>query len=167
MNIHRKTRKFLLHVPEKYAILWVIQRCEVIMFKKIRNFTSSCCVLFTLLVFLLFAIGKLFSEFEVALNLPKTAMLFGTCALLCLCSGILFVKKIPFGIRILMHYFLVLGAMYLVFAVIGKFISSSLQSLVMLAFVTLIYSIIALVYAFLRTKLDTKESTQYKSMFKK
>ena len=137
------------------------------MFKKIQNFTSTCCVLFTFLMFVLFGLGKLFSDFEVALNLPKTAMLLGTCALLCLCSGILFIKKLPFGVRIIAHYFLVLGAMYLVFAVIGKFISTSLQSLVMLAFVTLLYSIVSLVYALVRNKFDKKADVQYKSMFKK
>jgi len=137
------------------------------MVKKIQKFLSACCILFTFLVFALYGLGKLFSDFEVGLNLEKAAMLLGTCAILCLCSCVLFIKKLPMYVRILLHYLLVLGSMFLIFAVIGKIISTSLQSLVMLSAVTLLYSVIALVYALFQTRSGKKTTKKYTPIFKK
>ena len=137
------------------------------MFKKIQLLLTRSCILFTLLVFILYSIGKLFLHSGNPMALENLPLLFVTCLLLCLCHRILYVKKLHTVVRVLLHYAAVLVAMFAVFAVFTDIISTSLQSLILLSLLTLLYSAVALVYTFWTTRSDKKTNEEYTPMFKK
>lgn len=137
------------------------------MSKKIQKILTDSCILFTIFVFIIYAAGYCFQQRSVTLALSGAAMLLASCAVLCIFRRVLTYKKLPMIVRILVHYILVLGSAFLVFAVIGKIVSTSVQSLIMLSAVTLIYSIFALAYAFIESKQDKNAKDEYTSMFKK
>ena len=140
---------------------------EIIMSKKIQKILTDSCILFTIFVFIIYAAGYCFQQKSVTLALSGTAMLLATCVVLSIFRGVLTYKKLPMVVRILVHYLLVLSSAFLAFAVIGKIVSTSLQSLIMLSVVTLLYSIIALAYAFIESKQNKNAKDEYTSMFKK
>ncbi|MBQ9133341.1 MAG: hypothetical protein IJX64_02280 [Clostridia bacterium] len=137
------------------------------MAKKIQKILTDSCILFTIFVFIIYAAGYCFQQKSVTLALSGTAMLLGVCIVLSVFRRVLTYKKLPMIVRILIHYALVLGSAFLGFAVIGKIISTSLQSLIMLSAITLLYSMFALAYAFLESKQDKNAKDEYTSMFRK
>lgn len=137
------------------------------MLKKIQKLLTDSCILFTLLVFILYSIGNIFLDSGNPMTLDKLPLLFLTCLLFCLCHRILYVKQLHMVARVLLHYVAVLAAMFVVFAVFTDIISTSLQSLIMLSIITLLYSVIALVYTFWNTRSGKKAKEEYSPMFKK
>ena len=137
------------------------------MLKNIQKILTDSCILFTILVFIVYGIGYCIPDQSVTIAINGAAMLFGICIVLCIFRKILHVKKVPILVRALIHYLLVLFTAFLAFAVIGKIVSNSLQSLAMLAIVTLLYSVFALVYAYIESKQDNKNQEEYTSMFRK
>ena len=137
------------------------------MLKNIQKILKDSCILFTIFVFILYGIGYCIPEQSVTIAFSGAAMLLGVCIVLCIFRRVLHMTRLPLLTRILLHYLLVLGAAFLGFAVIGRIVSTSLQSLVMLSIVTFLYSIFALVYAFIESKQDKNAKDEYTSMFKK
>ena len=136
------------------------------MFTKFKNLFVRACVLFTFITFLLYLIGYIIVSKTITLNLLSVVSLFAFCMLLCLLNNIFKLKKVALGIRIVLHYFLVLASTYIIFGLIGNIVSTSLASLFMLAIVTLVYSIVVLIFV-LSKKSENSENTEYSSMFRK
>ena len=99
------------------------------MAKKIQKILTDSCILFTIFVFIIYAAGYCFQQRSVTLALSGTAMLLGVCIVLSIFRRVLTYKQLPMIVRILIHYALVLGSAFLGFAVIGKIVSTSVQSL--------------------------------------
>lgn len=135
--------------------------------KKLQKLLADACILFTVLAFVLFSIGAITVDYVVALSFGGTVLLFVTSIVLVLCSRILYAKKLHMIIRILLHYGIVLGAAFLIFAVIGRIVSTSLAALVLLAGITFLYTAIALAYALWTTRANKSNGTSYDPMFKK
>ena len=135
--------------------------------KKIQKILTDSCILFAVLIFIVYGIGYCVLGQSVTMAMNGIAMLFAICVALCIFHKVLTYKKWPLPVRILLHYLLVLSAAYLSFAVIGKVVSTSPQSLAMLAIITLLYTVFALVYAFLGSKQKANAQEDYVSMFKK
>ncbi len=148
-------------------MVMVILLCEVVMIKKTQKLLTDTCILFTVLAFVLFGIGSVSVEYAIALSFSGTVLLFCTALMLALCSRIFSIKKLHMAFRVLLHYVAVLAASFLIFAVIGKIVSTSLATLVLLSVITLLYSVIAFIYALWKTRYVRKGSKDYTSLFKK
>lgn len=135
--------------------------------KKIQKFLSDSCILFTLFVFILYTAGFFLIDGSVSLSFGGVLSLLAICAVLSLFRRVLTSKKLPLIWRVLIHYILVLGSAFLAFSIIGKIISTSLQSLVMLSIITFLYSVFALISVVLESKPDSNEKEEYQSMFRK
>ena len=139
----------------------------MIMQNKIQKILTDSCILFTILLFIVYGIGYCVLGHSVTMAINGATMLFCVCIVLTVFRKVLTWNKLPLALRILSHYLLVLGAAFLSFAVVGKIVSTSLASLVMLSIVTLLYTIFALVYAFIESKRDKNAKDEYTSMFRK
>ncbi len=134
--------------------------------KKIRNFLTDTCILFTAFVFILYIAGYILVSNTITITLSAMFALFVSCFLLRVFHTVLHIKKLPFILRILIHYLLVVIAAYIGFVFIAKIVTNSLATFVLLLFVTLLYTAIAVVIALIQNKKKTVEDTkEYKSMF--
>lgn len=137
------------------------------MIERIKKLLTDSCILFTVFVFILYIVGNVLVSKTITITLGTAALLFVCCIMLCLFHGILYVKKIHIALRIILHYLLVLAAAYLGFAIIGKIVSNSLETLVMLSLVTFIYSVLALILFIVSDKKKEEQKGTYTSIFKK
>ncbi len=135
--------------------------------KNIRKLLTDTCTLFTVLAFLLYGVGKLVVEYTVGLSFENAVLLFITSLMLTLCNRIFLLQRLHIAVRILLHYLAVLGASFLLFAVIGGIVSTSLATLVLLACISIGYSAMALGYALWKTRAPKEEPPAYRSQFKK
>ena len=141
-------------------------RSGCIMFDKIKKYLTEVCILFTLLIFLLYLVGTALIISTITINLASICVLFGLSLLLTLLNRILFIKKIGLALRMLIHYFSVLASSFVLFGVIGKVLSTSLATLFMLSIVTLVYSVFAVLIITLGSK-NKNVKEEYTSMFNK
>lgn len=135
--------------------------------KNIQKILTDTCILFTVLAFLLYGVGKLVVEYTVGLSFENAALLFVTSLMLMLCSRIFLLQRLHIAVRILLHYLAVLGASFLLFAVIGGIVSTSLATLVLLGCISIVYSALALGYALWKTRAPREAPPAYRSQFKK
>lgn len=136
------------------------------MFNKIKTIFNDACILFTLLTFILYCAAFIAVKEAVAFSIVGVFALFGLSLILSIIRQVLYIKSFSLPLRILIHYLLVLICSFLLFAVIGKVVTTSLASLVLLAIVTLVYSILSLVFVLLGNNPKEHNET-YTSMFKK
>ena len=135
------------------------------MLNKIKTVLTETCVLFTLLTIILYCVGFIAVNDAVTFKPSGVFTLLALSFLLSVIKRVLFIKSISIPVKILLHYLLVLAASFLLFAVIGNVVSTSLATLVLLASVTLVYSVITLIFVLRNNK--KQDETNYTSMFRK
>ncbi len=135
------------------------------MLKRIKKIFTETCIIFTILTLLLYCVGYLTVSSEISFKISGVFTLILLSFLLSVTKRILYVKSISVPVRIILHYLLVISVSYVIFALIGNIITTSLATLALLALVTLIYSIVTLVFVLRGEKKQAE--TEYQSMFKK
>lgn len=136
------------------------------MFGTVKKILREACVMFTLLTFILYCIGYIIVSKTITLNLGSIAILFVMCLVLCLFKRILYIKNIPLFYKAVIHYVIVLGSAFLLFSVIGKVVTTSLASLIMLSVITLIYTIATIIILLISSK-NENATGEYTSIFNK
>ena len=139
------------------------------MLEKIKKTLTDSCILFTVFVFILYIAGNLLVSNTITITLTTATMLFLCCICLRIFHNVLYAKKIPIALRIIIHYLLVLTAAYIGFALIAKIVTNSLAAIIMLSSVTLVYSVFAVTVVLLFGKKNETENNkkEYQSIFKK
>lgn len=120
--------------------------------KTVKKILTDVCILFTVLAFLLYGVGALTVEYKVGLSFGNAFLLFATSLMLTICNRIFLIQKFHIAVRILLHYVSVLGASFLLFAVIGGIVTTSLASLVLFSCISFFYSALALGYTLWKTR---------------
>ena len=133
--------------------------------KKATSFFTSVCVIFTLFTVVLhladFALGGSSSA------LVSQLLLLLACLLLAAANRILSAKKLPIGVRLLLHYLAVCAVVLGVSAIVGRVVSKPVQALILLSCVTLFYIGFAVGYLIINRKKKAKQNDaeEYKSIF--
>ena len=132
---------------------------------------KTACVYFTVSQFFITAVYQLTAQ-----NGTKgQVVLFETELILLLFSVVMSViqdvfkiKKLSFGLKLLIHYLLCMAAVVLMFIAVTKDITNARSILFMLIFATVIYAVFAVIAVIVKLSKDKKEkeSEEYKPMFK-
>lgn len=133
--------------------------------KKVTAYLTSACVIFTL-----FTIGLHVAEFALGggiAALSRQLLLLFACLLFAASNALLGLKRLPVGARLLLHYLAVGLVFFAVLGIIGQTVTKPLQALILLACITVLYLIFAVIFLLLRRRkrAQAANDTEYKSMF--
>ena len=133
--------------------------------KKGLSYFTAGCVIFTLLTITLhiaeFALGGGFAA------LSRQLLLLLACILFAVANRILGIRRLPLGVRMLLHYIAIAVIFFAVLGIVGRTVTKSLQVLILLVSITVLYLIFAVFYLLRRRKAKAAQESQneYKSMF--
>lgn len=132
--------------------------------KGISYFTAGC-VIFTLLTLAMhiaeFALGGGFAA------LSRQLLLLLACILFAVSNRILGAERLPLGVRMLLHYIAIGIIFFAVLGIVGRTVTKSLQVLVLLVAITVLYLVFAVIYLLYRRrkKAAQENKNEYKGMF--
>ena len=139
--------------------------------KIVLEHIKTACVYFTVSQFFITAIYQITAE-----NGTKGQfLLFETELLLLLFSvsmaliqDVFKIKKLSFGVKLLIHFLLTMAAVFLLFLSVTKQITSARSFAFLMIFTAVIYAVFAVVMIIVYIAADKKkkESAEYKPMFK-
>ena len=141
-----------------------------------KNFLSGTkrvlvgtCVIFTILVLLVYVIGSAVPDFGNAIDLKNILVILFFAFLFSAANRLLALENLPVFLRILLHFTTTAIGFYVVFILIAAKATAPSAIFVMLGFYTLMYALFMGIYQLLfhaiRQKRAEKE-TGYKSIYK-
>ena len=132
----------------------------------IKRIIIHACLINTVLVFAVAALANVFSKEGLAPKFSTVAMIL----VFSLCIGaagyILSVRKISGIFRVLIHYFSLALAFYMIFVVWGGFADRSSTTLIAMVLFTIIYAVAMVVYFIVKKRSDKRaDDSEYESRF--
>lgn len=149
----------------------MIKRMDMKYFKTVLEHIKTACIYFTVSQFFITAIYQLTAQngtkgqfllFEVEL------LLFLFSVVMAVIQNVFRIKKLSFGVKLLIHFFLCMAAVFLLFLSVTKEIASARSVVLLMIFAAVIYAVFAVIMVIIKLNRDKKEkeSAEYKPMFK-
>ena len=133
-----------------------------------KRVITQTCVIFTLLVLLVFVIGSAVPDFGNAIDLKNILVILFFAFLFAAANRLLALERMSVILRILLHYAATAIGFYIVFILIAAKASAPSAIFVMLAFYTLLYALLMGIYqVFFHTlkKKQTEKKNGYTKIY--
>ena len=128
--------------------------------KKLLNILKQTCIFFTLIVVLFYLISNSMINSSMVLETSGMFLLLGFSFILALCNLIFGIKKLPIVVRSLIHYLLIAGIILFAFFYFTPDTASFGVSMVIAAFIAVIYAICTAIAVAVSIKIKTVRSDE-------
>lgn len=137
--------------------------------KQILNILKQTCIFFTLIIVLFYLISNSMISSTLVLEMSGMFMILLFSFILSLCNLIFGIKKLPIVIRALIHYLIIAGIILFAFFYFTPESSSFGVSMVIAAFIAVIYAISTAIVLAVSIRIKTVKSNEeeYKPQFEK
>ena len=137
--------------------------------KKISNILKQTCIFFTLIVVMFYLVSNSTISSTLVLEMSGMFMLLIFSFILALCNLIFGIKKLPIVVRSLIHYLIIAGIILFAFFYFTPDTASFGVSMVLVAFIAVIYAIVTAIAVAISIRLRSVKSDEeeYKPQFEK
>ncbi len=138
--------------------------------KKIIGFLVRGCVIYSVLVTVLYLIGYFMAAGGTGNWIPDLKMILVALFISFVLSGAEFVieKKTNFALRVILHFVICLVSFILVFAFIGGYYNNPSMLLIGIFIFIVLYAVFNVIrFAVIRKKDRSQEESEYTNMFRK
>jgi len=128
--------------------------------KQILNILKQTCIFFTVIVVLFYLISNSMISSTLVLEMSGMFMLLVFSFVFSLCNLIFGIKKLPIAIRALIHYVIIAGIILFAFFYFTPDTSSFAVSMVVAAFIAVIYAIATAIVIAVSIRIKTVRSDE-------
>ena len=128
--------------------------------KQILNILKQTCIFFTVIVVLFYLVSNSMISSTLVLEMSGMFMLLVFSFVFSLCNLIFGIKKLPIAIRALIHYVIIAGIILFAFFYFTPDTSSFAVSMVVAAFIAVIYAIATAIVIAVSIRIKTVRSDE-------